>query len=139
MRMGGGIQKQGIPFEVGKIKELRQQAPSIVALPRNFKTFDAFDPTTGTAYSIKTLDAITGARLMKPRQLYSTLKKYIDDTVLFEKDPSSSYPLTQDRIKSRKLELALPAAISNSQMEEIAGIIAYAKQHGVKVILTFVR
>jgi hypothetical protein len=54
MKYGQGINAQGMPFE----EFVAGQMPAGTRLPPNFKTFDFYDPSTGTAVSVKTLDTI---------------------------------------------------------------------------------
>ncbi|KTS91793.1 hypothetical protein NS376_23620, partial [Pseudomonas oryzihabitans] len=132
---GKGINGQGMPWE----DYLESQLPAKTRLPPNFKTFDFYDPSTGTAISAKTLDTLTDAKLSKPSQVYSSLKKNIDDVAKFDGYELSSQPLTNEMIVNREVRVAIPAGTTAEQWVQINKAIAYGKSTGVKLMITVVK
>ncbi len=132
---GKGIQKQGMPWEdyVGK------SLPADARLPKRFKTFDYYNGTTKTAISVKSLDTQTLSRLNKPNQLYSSVKRNIDDAVNFDGYRSSARTLTSSMIENKEIQLAIPANTTKAQWTEINRAVEYGKYQGVKVIVTQVK
>ena len=136
MEWGKGVQLQGMPAEdfivLTKIGEQNR-------LPKNFPVFDGFVEAPGAAYSVKTLDTITVSRMVKPGQLYSTLKGYVDKMVHFQEGSRGGTSITKDMIRSKTLELVLPSSTMNEQLIEIGQAMRYAEEVGVKVTITYVR
>ena len=132
IKWGKGIEGQGMPWEdyVGK------GLPIDARLPRNFKVFDYYNATTGTAISAKTLDTQTTARLSKPEQLYSTMKGYIDKTANFERHSLSGMTLRADMIKQREIHLAIPAQTNKEQRLQLQRVVEYGKNRNITVKIT---
>ena len=132
IKWGKGIEGQGMPWEdyVGK------GLPIDARLPRNFKVFDYYNATTGTAISAKTLDTQTTARLSKPEQLYSTMKGYIDKTANFKSYELSGVPLRADMIKQREIHLAIPAQTNKEQRLQLQRVVEYGKNRNITVKIT---
>ncbi|HEX4086084.1 MAG TPA: hypothetical protein VHY22_14310 [Chthoniobacteraceae bacterium] len=86
------------------------QMPSGSRLPLNFKTFDFFDPATGTATSAKTLETFTRNRVVNPIELYRSLVKDIDKVADLSKARKGPVELNANQIKSRVIEIAIPAS-----------------------------
>ena len=132
IKWGKGSEGQGMPWEdyVGK------GLPIDARLPRNFKVFDYYNATTGTAISAKTLDTQTTARLSKPEQLYSTMKGYIDKTANFKSYELSGVPLRADMIKQREIHLAIPAQTNKEQRLQLQRVVEYGENLNIKVKIT---
>ena len=135
IQWNNGIGKQGMPWEnyVGK------NLPSDARLPKNFKTFDYYDSRDGLAISAKTLDTQTASRMLKPRQIYSTLKNYIDKAANFKTYSLSSVKLNADTITRREIHLAIPAQTTKEQWQQINKAIEYGKTHGINVKVTEIK
>ncbi|CNH85164.1 Uncharacterised protein [Yersinia pekkanenii] len=108
-------------------------------LPKNFKTFDYYNPISRTAISVKTLDTTTAARVANPRQIYSSLKGNIDVVASFKTYELSGRRLNSAMITSREVQLAVPINTTKAQWTEINRAIEYGKNHGVKVAVTQVK
>ena len=135
IKWGEGIKGQGMPWEDFVGKEL----PSGSRLPKNFKTFDYFNYNTGEAISVKTLDTTTAAKLANPKQIYNTLKNYIDKVADFKEYKLKDVQITNSDIMSREIRLAVPAATTKAQWQHISNAIDYGKSRGVKLIVTEVK
>ena len=135
IQWNNGIGKQGMPWEnyVGK------SLPSDARLPKNFKTFDYYDSRDGLAISAKTLDTQTASRMLKPRQIYGTLKNYIDKATNFKTYSLSSVKLNADTITRREIHLAIPAQTTKEQWQQINKAIEYGKTHGINVKVTEIK
>lgn len=129
---GDDIAKQGMPWE----NYVGRNLPADARLPPNFKTFDYFDSKTGTAISVKTLDTQTPSRVAKPKQIYSTMKNYIDKIVNFSGYRLSGKVLETDMIRQREIHLAIPAKTNAAQRTELQSIIEYGKTKNVEVKIT---
>ena len=135
IKWGEGIKGQGMPWEDFVGKEL----PANSRLPENFKTFDYYDILTKTAISVKTLDTTTAAKLANPKQIYNTLKNYIDKVADFKEYTLKGAEITSSDIINREIRLAVPAATTKSQWQHISNAIDYGKSRGVKLIVTEVK
>ena len=132
IRWGTGIKAQGDPWE----NYLAGKMPAGSRLPPYFKTFDFFDPNTGTATSAKTLDTATGSKVTNPTQLYKTLVKSIDDAAEVTERYKGDFELTPDQIKARVIEVAVPSTTTADQMKYINAAVQYGKRMGVTVNIT---
>ncbi|WP_308031653.1 endonuclease toxin domain-containing protein [Neisseria cinerea] len=135
IQWNNGIGKQGMPWEnyVGK------SLPSDARLPKNFKTFDYYDSRDGLAISAKTLDTQTASRTLKPRQIYNTLKNYIDKAANFKTYSLSGVELNANTIRRREIHLAIPAQTTKEQWQQINKAIEYGKTHNVNVKVTEIK
>ncbi|WP_439854839.1 hypothetical protein [Pseudomonas yamanorum] len=107
--------------------------------PPNFKTFDFYDPSTGTAISAKTLDTTTAAKLENPSQVYSSLKGNIDEAARFETYTLGNVPLDSSMIATRELRVAIPSGTTPAQWAQINCAVEYGKSQGVKVVVNTVK
>ena len=135
IKWGEGIKGQGMPWEDFVGNEL----PAGSRLPENFKTFDYYDRITKNAVSVKTLDTTTAAKLANPKQIYNTLKNYIDKVANFKEYKLKDVKITNSDIMSREIRLAVPAATTKAQWQHISNAIDYGKSRGVKLIVTEVK
>lgn len=132
---GKGINKQGMPWESYVGKDL----PSNARLPKNFKTFDYYNRSTGTAISAKTLDTQTSSRISNPNQIYNTMKKHIDSAANFKQYELSRIELRSNMINNREIHLAIPSKTNSMQRLEVHRAVDYGKSRNVKVIVTEVK
>jgi len=129
---GTGIGAQGLPWE----DFLEAQGGVGSRLPRNFKTFDFMDWETGVATSAKTLDTLTETRINKPKQIYNTLKGYINKVDKFPGYRLSGVNLSSQKISSRVIQLAIPNGTNSAGWEQIDHAIDYAKKLNIKLKVT---
>lgn len=118
---------------------LASELPTNSRLPPNFKTFDFYDPATGTAKSAKTLDTTTAAKLANPSQVYSSLKGNIDAAAKFETYTLANVPLDGSMIATRELRVAFPAGTTSEQWSQINRAVEYGQSKGVTVIMSMVK
>ena len=108
-------------------------------LGHNFPRIDKFDPKTGAATSIKSLDT-TSKSYQTTSKLQSTLKKDIDQLVGFSGNTSGRIIIKSNQIKSRALEVAIPdAPLTTAQKQALNAAKTYAKSKGVTIVLTVVK
>ncbi|TKI02391.1 endonuclease toxin domain-containing protein [Martelella alba] len=129
---GGGIEGQGIPWE----NFLEPRFKKGTRLPEKFKTFDFYDPQTRTAISAKTLDTQAAGYLKNPKDVYSTLKQYIDKENAFRGYEKDGIQLKAAMIDKKEMQLAIPAKTTDTQWVEIERAIAYANDSGIELIIT---
>lgn len=108
------------------------------SIKSNFKAFDHFDPATGLATSDKTLN--TAAKTYQdPKKITSQINKYIDQMDNFTGDNKGRFELTNDKIKSKEMQLAIPVNTSKSQLDAIQKSIDYANTKGITIKVTKVK
>jgi hypothetical protein len=108
--------------------------PAGTRLPRTFKTFDFFDPVTGTATSAKTLDTMTAVKIAKPEQVYYSLKENIDDVIAYKKTYGvKEFRVDPNQINVRELQFAVPQGTTAAQWEQIQRAISYAQAGNPRV------
>lgn len=130
----GGERGYGMAFEnyLATLPEFSE-----IRLPKNFKTFDFWDADTGRAISAKTLNTNTPARLLNPEGIYSTLKGYVDKTLDFTQyGKGLPEPVTAAKIKTREIQLGIPANTGKAQMDQIRRAIDYGRLNNVDIKIT---
>ncbi|MGI2030389.1 hypothetical protein ACRQ5F_24225, partial [Endozoicomonas acroporae] len=132
---GKGISKQGFAYE----DYLEQLLPAGSRLPANFKTFDYYDQMTGIATSAKTLDTGTAARIAKPVQIFSTLKRNIDAAANFDNYTLKGRTLDASEITLREIRLAVPITTNNAQWQQLVKAKSYADTKGIKLTIEQVK
>ena len=130
-----GIMGQGMPWE----DYLALKLPEGSRLPAGFKTFDYFDEISGVATSAKTLDTMTPSKVKNPKQIYRTLKGYVDKTAGFVGDTKLGKEVNPADIKLKKIELAIPGKTNTEQYKQIEKAIKYAKDNGVELHVTRIK
>jgi hypothetical protein len=123
---GGGIKRQGLPFE--NYLEKRVLPKEVSRLPENFECFDFFDNGTGNAISAKTINTGTISRMNNPKLVRYLIQKYINKMMYFESDR-----LLGKKINSKELIVGIPSDSSDEQIEEIKKAMIYAKYNNVKL------
>lgn len=99
-------------------------------LPKNFKTFDFFDRSTGAATSLKSMDP-TG---MNPAAITSTINRYSRAVASFSSYRLSGTLLNASEIQSRSLVVAIPDTIySMNQYNALVSAYEYGAARGVSV------
>ncbi|MFC1064290.1 hypothetical protein ACFGWT_02770, partial [Pasteurella multocida] len=97
-------------------------------------TFDSLLPD-GTAISAKTMDTVGSKTYQNPKRITYQLNKYVDDMMNFTGDGKGTFKLTNAKIKSKEMYLAIPHSTTKSQWEAINKSIDYAKSKGIKIIV----
>ena len=133
---GQGNMKQGMPWEDYVGATLPKTTDR---LPVGFRTFDYYDASSKTAYSVKTLDTQTSSRLNNPKQLYGSIKKNINDAANFNEASRAGIDLNSSMISNKEIKLAVPASTTTVQWNEINRAIEYGKNQGVKVTVTQIK
>ena len=106
-------------------------------LPKNFKTFDFWFERNGRAVSVKTLDTNKASYLLNPNNVYNRIKQYVDKTLEFtEYRKGLQEPITAAKIKTREIQLGIPADTGIAQMRQIQRAIEYGKLNNVKIEIT---
>lgn len=130
-----GNYAQGYPFEDYMVTQL----PKGSRLPEGFKTFDFYDVKAKTAISVKTLNTNTPSRIRDPKQLYTSIKRNIDDVVKFQGDRKLKVILEPGDITKREVVIAIPKSTTTQQWEQINKAIVYGSEKNVKVKITVVK
>ncbi|MCW5321916.1 hypothetical protein D5039_12345 [Verminephrobacter aporrectodeae subsp. tuberculatae] len=103
------------------------------------KTFDYFNPTTGHAVSIKTMDTLglSGSNPMKPWRASGYLRRYVDEAIRYERvgQPNG---IQKGQIKSREIELAIPVGTPFKVREALDKVAIDALAQGVVVNISVV-
>ncbi|ATJ89797.1 hypothetical protein [Acetobacter tropicalis] len=140
---GNGIQVQGNPFEVWDAQRLKDQGYDWLAdyqTPKsNWKTFDEWQASSGTAVSDKTIDM--GAKSYQVmRNIQGRLLANVQDMIRYESDlgpyryndgsdkVGTSLQVTQTQIKHFSLDLGVPVETTNEQWEAICKALQRAKE-----------
>jgi RHS repeat-associated protein len=110
-------------------------------LPPNFSVFDKWDPDTGTATSIKTIDWRYKS-YAKPGAILSMGKGYVNDLVNFwagtntAQSQDKSIRITTDDVDTTVMNLAFPAdGVTNDQLQAYQRIATYGYYKGITVNL----
>ena len=129
-----GEQGYGMAFEnyVATLPEFKNSR-----LPKNFKTFDFWFERNSRAVSVKTIDTNAPSRLIHPESVYHTLKGYVDKTLDFTYYKGTLRdPVTFEKIKTREIQLGIPADTGCAQMQYIQRAIEYGNLNNVKIEVT---
>jgi hypothetical protein len=97
------------------------------------KTFDFFDPATGQATSVKSLNTLTDPKLKNPAGITQALNKYVDDLIHYEPRDNSKIDMQTDQINSKALVVAIPKGTTAAQLAAIAKAVDKAKLNGIKI------
>lgn len=141
VQWGKGIQGQGNPFENWVQAQLKKLFPSVEQTPGNFPTIDHIDRVSKTVWSTKTMDTVGGYK--DPKNIYSTLKGYVDKLAEFPKDGKpvtyAGMTVNPSEVATRKLVLGIPAGTSAAQWAELSRAIQYASSQGIELIVTVLK
>ncbi len=129
-----GIKAQGKAFEDFLIASKPQNA-----LPENYPAFDLFDDVYGIGQSAKTMDTQTLAKILNPKQIESTLTRYIDTVADFLKADFGKVEINAENLFNRVIEFGVPAATSKQQMEAIINAALYAKSKNIVINLYLIK
>ncbi|KMW72073.1 hemagglutinin [Photorhabdus luminescens subsp. luminescens] len=135
MEWGGDIYKQGYPFE----DFVATQMPKGSRLPKNTEAFDFYDEKTRVATSVKTLDTRTASKIKNPKQLYSSIKKNINDAANFTGGSKGPKVIDSSMISQREVWIAVPKTTTPDQWEQINRAITYGAEKNVNVKITVVK
>ncbi|MFO0524775.1 MAG: hypothetical protein ACK5YY_00655, partial [Alphaproteobacteria bacterium] len=123
-----GIRTQGMMFEDVAASML----PPALRLRAGFKVFDFYDWERRIAISMKTLNTNAATYTNSPSQIYSKLKEYVDKTLAFKGDVSGELRILPNMIDLKRIELGIPANVSEAQWRHIERAMAYAREKGVE-------
>jgi filamentous hemagglutinin len=104
------------------------QSASGSRLPVAFKTFDFFDEATRAAVSAKPLDTTTPAKIANPTQVYSSIKRNIDEVLEFTSYELRGVRLEANLILNYEVHMAIPKDTALAQWVEIDRAAKYAEQ-----------
>ncbi|QAY61288.1 hypothetical protein ET475_15730 [Microbacterium protaetiae] len=107
-------------------------------LPYAFPTVDKWDPSTGVVTSIKTFNLKDGTYL-NPRKLKWKLQEYIRKVAGFNGAQRGGFRIVEDDITQRVLEVGIPHGPTAEQAAVFEAATAYAREHGVELIVRTVR
>ncbi|MBI6279780.1 DUF637 domain-containing protein, partial [Proteus mirabilis] len=130
----GTIAEQGMTFEnfIGlSNKRLKR-------LHLNAKTFDYYDDKTDEYISVKTLNTQTESRLKNPKSIENTLNTYISTIDKYSGEKKGGVDILPSDIKSKTLELGVPARTTKQQWDAINNSIKNASSKNIKVNITIV-
>jgi hypothetical protein len=118
------------PGEQGKIGEAIYGS-NLNDISTNFKTFDNFDPTTGTATSAKTMD-LTGSSYTTTSKVNYQLSKYINEVSKFTIERKNGFRLDASMINTRQLGVTFIGDASGAQAAGIKAASNYAASKQVQ-------
>jgi hypothetical protein len=101
-------------------------------LPPYFPVIDAFQPATGAATSIKSID-LGAATYQNAAMLYGRLSGYVNKLAEFAGSNHSGTEILNNAITSRTLIIAVPNAGTAAQQQVMRQIIQLGFQRGVAV------
>jgi len=130
-----GIMGQGMPWE----DYLARKLPEGSRLPAEFNTFDYFDEISGVAINAQTVDTMTLSKIKNPKQIYTTMKNYVDKTVNFAGDVKGTEKVTSDMVLHKRIDLAIPHKTNMEQYKQIEKAAKYAKDNGVELKVTRIK
>jgi hypothetical protein len=132
---GKGIEDQGIPWERHTQRQL-----SAEPTPRNFPTWDNQVPAHQIAISDKTLNTLSQSYTEKPRNIFYSLAKYIDQAAAYNRSIThSGTTIVPKNIAIRQVNLAVPQSTTPEQWAHINRAIVYGRSRGVSVVVTTIR
>ncbi|MCP1200872.1 hypothetical protein [Notoacmeibacter sp. MSK16QG-6] len=135
---GPPIQQQGLSFE----KYLANAADLgdwLYEQKKNFKIFDFYDRTTRVATSVKTMNLSRRTLQENPDRVFKYLKRDLDKIRGFTFDTIGEEIVSGNRIKKRRLELAIPSDFSQLQLRQVNRARAYAESWGIEMNVTVVK
>ncbi|WP_341475088.1 hypothetical protein [Proteus mirabilis] len=104
----------------------------------NAKTFDYYDDKTDEYISVKTLNTQTESRLKNPKSIENTLNTYISTIDKYSGEKKGGVDILPSDIKSKTLELGVPARTTKQQWDAINNSIKNASSKNIKVNITIV-
>jgi filamentous hemagglutinin len=81
---------------------------------------------------VKTLDTNSLGYRRSPKNVFGSLKKYIDQAVSFRRYEIEKYRIISGMIEGRRIELAISEGTTTEQIGEINRARAYAESLGVE-------
>ncbi|MCA0371181.1 MAG: hypothetical protein LCH26_08785 [Proteobacteria bacterium] len=132
IQWGMGNELQGYPFEDFIASRFAAEA----RLPAGFRTLDVRDLSVGLGVSVKTIDTLTPAKLREPKQVYQTLRRYVNDLVDFKDSKLLGVEVKAKQIPTRVLEVGIPYNTQPAQMAQVIRVIEYGAENGIIVKVT---
>ncbi len=78
-------------------------------------------------------------RYASGKNIYSTLKGYIDKLADFNGASWGGRTVKSDNIKSKVLEVGIPKGVSKAQIQQMNRAVRYAKEQGVELNIRVVK
>ena len=127
------ITARGMQYENFVAEELKPQG--IARLAPNTNTFDAFNPISGHAVSIKSLNTQTPARIADPRQMEHLLNRYVTKTKGFKgiSETKLQYEITKNQVLSSEIRVGVPKETTMDQWLSLQKSAIKAEQEGIKI------
>ena len=130
----GTPEQQGMTFE----NYIGLSNKRLTRLHVNAKTFDYYDDKTDEYISVKTLNTQTAARLKNPKTIENTLNTYISKINNYTGDSKDDYNILPIDVKSKTLELGIPARTTKEQWDAINNSIKNASSKNIKINITII-
>jgi RHS repeat-associated protein len=107
-------------------------------LPVNFPTIDKWDPATGIATSIKTVDTRLDS-YAKASRVRGVGRKYVRDMAAFQGRSWGGVTVDASDIRRRELEIGVPdGGMSHEQADALKDVVRYGSTQGVTVTIFYV-
>jgi hypothetical protein len=129
-----GIHDQGGKWQIW----VGKQIPDATELPPGSKTFDHFNEVTGEAISDKSLNTLSVSYIRYPQRILSKLKGYVNAAADYDR-PRAKFDLDPADIRSRTIQLSIPAYTSPTQWRYLNSAILYGRERGVTIVVTRIR
>ncbi len=128
----GTIVEQGMTFE----NYIGLSNKRLTRLHLNAKTFDYYDANTGEYISVKTLNTQTASRIKNPKSIENTLNTYISTIDKYSGERRGRAEILPSDVKSKTLELGVPARTTKEQWDAINDSIKNASSKNIKINIT---
>ncbi len=128
------VTQRGLQYEDFVAKEVSEQG--FARLAPNTNTFDAFNPISGHALSIKSLDTQTPARLADPRQIEHLLDAYVRKTKNFrgiKPTQAQKLPVMKGDVQVSEIRVGVPKETTMEQWLAMQRSAIKAEQQGAKI------
>jgi filamentous hemagglutinin len=100
-------------------------------VPPTFTGIDIWDPASGLATSIKSLDTAAPSYL-EPAELTREVRRLVDKVANFKGARRAGLEIDASQIRSRALKLAVPPGKGTpAQQQAFQAVVEYASQKGV--------
>lgn len=97
-----------------------------------------YDANTGEYISVKTLNTQTASRIKNPKSIENTLNTYISTIDKYSGERRGRAEILPSDVKSKTLELGVPARTTKEQWDAINDSIKNASSKNIKINITIV-